>query len=106
MVNLDILKTKHRGKTEFRKDGTIKAFHVPVAQFRRVVTEKDIKDAPKGFKISIQINRYNQIHDIQPRVFGGKCLFDTYHGRQGEKELQALIFAATELYTREHEGNE
>jgi len=106
MVNFDILKTKHHGKTEFRRNGTIKAFHIPTTQYRRVVTEKDIKDAPKGFKISIQINRYNQIHDIQPRVFGGKCLFDTYHGRQGEKELQALIFAATELYAREHEDNE
>lgn len=105
MVNLNILKTKHKGKTEFRKDGTIKAFHVPVAQFRRVVTEKDIKDAPKGFKITIQINRYNQIHDIQPRVFGGKCLFDTYHGRQGEYELQKLIHMAVDLFTKEQQSH-
>ena len=105
MVKLDKIQTKHHGKTEFRKNGTIKAFHVPVAQFRRTITEKDIKDAPKGFAIEIQINRYNQIHDIQPRTFGGICLFDKYHGRQGEREVQNLILEATRLFV-ESEDNE
>jgi hypothetical protein len=98
MVKLDKVVTKHNGKTEFRKDGTIKAFHLPVAKFRRVVTEKDIKNAPEGFKITVVINRYNQIHDIQPRVFGDKCLFDTYHGRQGQRELDNLISDAMYLF--------
>lgn len=98
MVKLDKVQTKHQGKTEFRKNGTIKAFHVPVTQFRRTITEKDIKDAPKGFAIEIRINRYNQIHDIQPRTFGDICLFDKYHGRQGEREVQNLILEATRLF--------
>lgn len=100
MVKLEKLATKHNGKTEFRKDGTIKAFHVPVAKFRRVITEKDIKVKPEGFKIEIHINRYNQIHDIQPREFGGKVLFDTYHGRQGEREIQNLIAEAIYLFEK------
>ena len=100
MVNLNTLETKHKGKTEFRKDGTIKAFHVPVAQYSRVVTEKDIKDIPKGFKISIQINKNNQIHDFRPRTFGGKYLFDVYHGRQGEIQIQNLIAEAIQLFLK------
>ena len=98
MVKTNRVKPKHQDRTEFNKNGTIKAFHLPVAQFRKTITEKDIKDAPKNFTIEIKINRYNQIHDFQPRIFGGVCLFDKYHGRQGEREVQNLILEATELF--------
>ena len=105
MVKTNKIQPKHQGKTEFNKNGTIKAFHLPVTQFRKIITEKDINDAPAGFAIMIQINRYNQIHNIQPRVFGGVCLFDKYHGRQGEHEVQNLIYEATKLFlTTENNG--
>ena len=98
MVKTNRVKPKHQGRTEFNKNGTIKAFHLPVTQFRKTTTEKDIKNAPKNFTIEIKINRYNQIHDFQPRTFGGVCLFDKYHGRQGEREVKNLILEATELF--------
>ena len=105
MVKTNKVQLKHQGKTEFNKNGTIKAFHLPVTQFRKIITEKDINDVPAGFAIMIQINRYNQIHNIQPRVFGGVCLFDKYHGRQGEREVQNLIYEATKLFlTTENNG--
>ena len=91
-------KGKMHGKTEYDENGHIVAFHKPVKRFKRVITEKQIKGVPKGFEIRIQINRYNQIHDFTPREFNGKGLFDKYHGRQGEKEIQNLIFEATSLF--------
>lgn len=75
-----------------------------VVHFSRVITEKDIKPIPEGFTIRIVVNKNNQIHDFYPRSFGGKYLFDTYHGRQGEKQIQALIYEAIELYKKEQNG--
>ena len=89
---------KHHGQTEFDENGLIVAFHRPVKKFKRVIRQKHIKGCPKGFEIRIQINRYNQIHDFFPREFNGKNLFDKYHGRQGDGEIQNLIFEATSLY--------
>ena len=57
MVKTNKVQPKHQGKTEFNKNGTIKAFHLPVTQFRKIITEKDINDVPAGFAIMIQINR-------------------------------------------------
>lgn len=98
MVKTNRVKPKHQGRTEFNKNGTIKAFHLPVTRFCKTITEKDIKNTPKDFVIEIKINRYNQIHDFQPRIFGGVCLFDKYHGRQGEREVKNLILEAAELF--------
>ena len=98
MVKTNKVKPKHQGRTEFNNNGTIKAFHLPVTRFRKTIIEKDIKNAPKNFTIEIKINRYNQIHDFQPRTFGSVCLFDKYHGRQGEREVKNLILEATELF--------
>jgi hypothetical protein len=70
-------------------------------RFNRIITEKDIEKVPEGFKIKVIINKNNQIHDFSPRTFGGKYLFDVYHGRQGKKQIQALIYKAIELYKEE-----
>lgn len=72
-----------------------------VIHFSRVITEKDIKPIPEGFTIRIMVNKNNQIHDFYPRSFGGKYLFDTYHGRQGEKQIENLINLAIDLYEKE-----
>ena len=72
-----------------------------VVHFSRVITEKDIKPIPEGFEIRIMINKNNQIHDFYPRSFGGKYLFDVYHGRQGEKQIESLITEAIALYEKE-----
>ena len=57
MVKTNRVKPKHQSRTEFNKNGAIKAFHLSVTQFRKTITEKDIKDAPKNFTIEIKINR-------------------------------------------------
>lgn len=75
-----------------------------IVHFSRIITEKDIKGIPEGFQIKITVNKNNQIHDFYPRSFGGKYLFDVYHGRQGEKQIQALIHEAIELYKEEQKG--
>ena len=72
-----------------------------VVHFSRVITEKDIKGIPERFEIKIVVNKNNQIHDFYPRSFGGKYLFDVYHGRQGEKQIESLITEAIALYEKE-----
>ena len=39
MVKTNKVQPKHQGKTEFNKNGTIKAFHLPVTQFRKIITK-------------------------------------------------------------------
>lgn len=93
------MKTYFVGKTEFRGDGSIKAFHLPVAHFKRVVTEDNFKGTVHPqFRITVNINKYNQIHDIQPREFNGVNVFDIYHGHQGENELTDLVALANNLF--------
>ena len=84
------------GKTEYRANGTIKAFHLPVTRFKRVLTEKDFPNCPKDFSIRIQVGNRDHMHDIQPREFGGVNLFDKYHNRQS-CEASALVAEAVAL---------
>lgn len=54
-----------------------------------ITTDKDAKIGQNQqklvvnlpFKLEIEIDKNNQIHNIQPREFAGVDLFSKYHGR-------------------------
>lgn len=55
------------------------------------------------FSLTIEIDKNNQIHDIQPRTFKGVDLFSRYHGRtRGYVDL--LIEDMLDLFTENYNG--
>lgn len=55
------------------------------------------------FELEVEIDKNNQIHDIQPREFAGVDLFSKYHGRT-MNWCYELVEEMKDLYNEQNNG--
>ena len=53
------------------------------------------------FSLEVEINKNDQIHNIQPRSFKDVDLFSKYHGRPRLLAFEELVIEMCSLYTEE-----
>lgn len=76
-----------------------------------ITTDKDAKVGQNQqklvvnlpFELEVEIDKNNQIHDIQPRVFAGVDLFSKYHGRTMDW-CSDLVQEMRDLYNEQNNG--
>lgn len=76
-----------------------------------IITNKDAQVRPHQqklvvnlpFELEVQIDKNNQIHDIQPRTFLGVDLFSQYHGRT-RNWTASLVQDMRDLYEKAING--